>query len=1063
MADDQHGRIYLIGDVAALTGVTDHTLRAWEDYDLLAPKRSAGGVRQYTLEHIALVRLILRTQSERGLSRSAIASLLHSGKLRPDAADYAPGDAPIPRRRAAPTGASPAGSASAPEVRAARLTRILHSLSRVSAAVASGRPLQEVLDVLCKETCDAIGVSDTFLWLIEPARATADREPATAERALILAAGAGKDAEGALGARPSAVIPLSMTRMPAVRAIHTHRTEVINLLDAEPETHPEVAALLPAASLLVTPLFSHHGQAIGALGLREAEDTDRFGDDDREYASLFASQAALAIEAARLQAAQRAAHQEAEHERSRWRAAVDDLPELVCICDADGHFTYASPAYQRLLMLPADPALTSEEWPIHYGLFMPDGRHPFPSEEMVFTRVLRDGLPVGNVETLHRAPDGREYLIVWAGAPMHAPDGSMLGVVAVGRDITEQRRLERELADRARELNAVLEAMPDGVVLFDERNQVRLLNGTMRTLFAVKDRHKTHSLTLEKRAAHFDLRDEHGQPLPVDELPSVRLLRGEPLGPDGTTDMRVRLPDGSVSHFSVSGSTLCDETDQIVGALMILRDVTQRRRQTERIACLAAVARAAAGAPDSLEGAARSERLLAALREHGRLPLLTAGIYLVDRASGTLQLMGHLTGPDELLTPQLALSPEQPDWDDLANGARYSFASRRPSDWLGPSIRTAWRAETLRGWATAPLRVGDELLGVLVIALTAPHLWDEEERAWFTACADAMAVGLENDRLFAAERRRQEQLHAVIEGVEDGITLLGADGRALVRNTAAAVLTRRTHFTSAGAESAAAYALRDVASGPRSAPLLFDQTPVARALRGERVRDARLLMRDGHGDDRVIASSCYPVRDHTDAVVGAVSIFRDITAETRRMELLRSVGRRLGASLDPQTEMRALVDVLVESQIVRAAGVYRLLPKEQALTLAVARVGQSEAASIDAGSFPLSHAPLAARALESGEPQVAGCAAPLFATVPRMALLLQVAPDVAAIGMFPLLAKGPHEAAFGVLAVAVADAAELDPRSLVILTEAARHAALLIDRAERHQRLLAEAAMRRAP
>jgi GAF domain-containing protein len=75
-------------------------------------------------------------------------------------------------------------------------------------------------------------------------------------------------------------------------------------------------------------------------------------------------------------------------------------------------------------------------------------------------------------------------------------------------------------------------------------------------------------------------------------------------------------------------------------------------------------------------------------------------------------------------------------------------------------------------------------------------------------------------------------------------------------------------------------------------------------------------------------------------------------------------------------------------------------------------------------------------------------------------MLLQVDPEVVATSMLPLRVD---TRTLGVLAVAVTDLAELDSRSLMILTEAARHAALLIDRAERHQRLLAEATAHPAP
>lgn len=86
-------RFHHIGDVAALTGLSADALRAWEDVGLLMPQRSAGGVRQYTEDDIARVRLIARTLQSGGFSRAAVAMLLRSGDLQPDAADYAPGPA----------------------------------------------------------------------------------------------------------------------------------------------------------------------------------------------------------------------------------------------------------------------------------------------------------------------------------------------------------------------------------------------------------------------------------------------------------------------------------------------------------------------------------------------------------------------------------------------------------------------------------------------------------------------------------------------------------------------------------------------------------------------------------------------------------------------------------------------------------------------------------------------------------------------------------------------------------------------------------------------------------
>lgn len=63
-------------------------------------------------------------------------------------------------------------------------------------------------------------------------------------------------------------------------------------------------------------------------------------------------------------------------------------------------------------------------------------------------QVIRDGIVVGmaNHTVLHTR-DGREVPIDDSGAPIHDANGILLGVVLVFRDITERRRVEKELGD----------------------------------------------------------------------------------------------------------------------------------------------------------------------------------------------------------------------------------------------------------------------------------------------------------------------------------------------------------------------------------------------------------------------------------------------------------------------------------------------------------------------------------------------------------------------------------------------------------------------------------------
>src|SRR5687768_13191910 len=73
MADDLN-----VKTVTKLTGLNEHTLRAWERrYSAVLPKRADNGRRVYTREHVDRLRLLVQLQ-ERGYAIGQIAGLDNS-------------------------------------------------------------------------------------------------------------------------------------------------------------------------------------------------------------------------------------------------------------------------------------------------------------------------------------------------------------------------------------------------------------------------------------------------------------------------------------------------------------------------------------------------------------------------------------------------------------------------------------------------------------------------------------------------------------------------------------------------------------------------------------------------------------------------------------------------------------------------------------------------------------------------------------------------------------------------------------------------------------------------
>jgi PAS domain-containing protein len=134
-------------------------------------------------------------------------------------------------------------------------------------------------------------------------------------------------------------------------------------------------------------------------------------------------------------------------------------------------------------------------------------------------------------------------------------------------------------------------------------------------------------------------------------------------------------------------------------------------------------------------------------------------------------------------------------------------------------------------------------------------------------------MALANDQLYTAAQRRADELEAVLDVVDVGISMIATDGRMLVRNPAAIEITGRREYTGKLSESGERHVLRDAVTGEH-VPL--EESPLGRALRGERVRDVLLMMRDTQGRDRLTQASSVPVRDASGQVVAAVTVFREL-------------------------------------------------------------------------------------------------------------------------------------------------------------------------------------------
>src|SRR5258707_7313355 len=124
--------------------------------------------------------------------------------------------------------------------------------------------------------------------------------------------------------------------------------------------------------------------------------------------------------------------------------------------------------------------------------------------------------------------------------------------------------------------------MTDVVFVLDAQGHLTHVNPAAQALFKLATGEDRDPEQIDPTAAEgalaLALRDSTGQPLPVELLPTTRLLRGEVLAGATALTLHMGTHRDRTRTISLTGGPLRDARGQIVGAVGIVRDVTELQR-----------------------------------------------------------------------------------------------------------------------------------------------------------------------------------------------------------------------------------------------------------------------------------------------------------------------------------------------------------------------------------------------------------------------------------------------------------------------------------------------------
>jgi PAS domain S-box-containing protein len=124
-------------------------------------------------------------------------------------------------------------------------------------------------------------------------------------------------------------------------------------------------------------------------------------------------------------------------------------------------------------------------------------------EEQKILRTIRRGESLDHYETVRRRKDGKLINVSLTISPIKGPNGDIIGVSKIARDITKQKQTERRLAEQAR----LLDLSSDAILVRDSSHRIVYWNSGATELYGYSKKEA------EGKVSHELLRTEHPEAL----------------------------------------------------------------------------------------------------------------------------------------------------------------------------------------------------------------------------------------------------------------------------------------------------------------------------------------------------------------------------------------------------------------------------------------------------------------------------------------------------------------------------------------------------------------------
>lgn len=461
-----------------------------------------------------------------------------------------------------------------------------------------------------------------------------------------------------------------------------------------------------------------------------------------------------------------------------FRTTVELTGVGVCHIDLAGRFLYVNPALCRLTRASTEELL---------GLTLQDVLQPEDFAETMddFRSLITGEVSACRMERRYLRQDGSSWWADINATLRRAPSGVPQYVIAILDDISERKQLEAQLRtanqqlaqtvqesqQQAHDLEATFEAIVDLVIVFDKAGGIRRVNKAVRDFMSPQP-------TLEAGRQSVGLVDAQGQPLPREQLTSSRVLRGETLTGSHGVDTLAHTQAGREVFFNISGAPVYDSNEHIAGGVIVMRDMTERRKLERHT-------------QEALQALLQmAEALVAPIPSPALMSQPGDGAAALPPLNPVTQRLAELAGR-VLRCQRVGIVALEADHDIMRPVALTGMPPKQVAAWCagleGQSITEFIGADSVRKlmageavWIdlerqpirdvahgrpvalAVPLRLGDQLVGAMALGhKEEPHTYTEDELALAAAVGQLAALVIERERLLQEREKERANMLAL--------------------------------------------------------------------------------------------------------------------------------------------------------------------------------------------------------------------------------------------------------------------------------------------------------------